>query len=872
MKRQSIASRLPKLHTVAFAPLTFLLGMPLAYAASNLGLTNGTFDVETKPWVIVGKGTSGSTGPTACGATKCLELKIDNATVTATSEGKKNVSPGEFVTASAMVKRSSVTEPDNVSLGIVFYGDGNVPIGTTTWSNATGPADTWGNVKVSAIAPAGTLATVVVVRGKSTGKVSAHVDNVVLSKIVFEDKGPQVSLARVSAAAFDSKKNALYVAANGNPAKFFHYSVENGKAEIVKKTTWDYNVDIWSLIVGGDGAAYFGTASGKLYKYDSAKNADPVELMEFKKEKSGSRTIWSLKAGADNCIYGGLEPDGTSTGGFKYCSNPEKLTMLPLPTADAATQVGYQVRSLAIDPGANTTPGAVYWGMGVNSRLHKSTLDGSRTSNNLLDGVDADHEYAYYTDFVKDRLFVRLTGTDFNQTVVLDRDGRKIGNSTVAGINSIGMSPLSTDDHSAICKNAVFYTKNLGDTGLKKGTHLSSYCFDKGIETNLLIQMGPAAAFASTPALAPTQLFSVLRETAGGKGKIERFNLADLHNSISKKTLDPIEFDAPTTASEIRTFVVRNGTTYSSGYVNGDLGISDGKGNPPVLVKEPLQAEGMAILGDHLYIGGYQDAVLKSYELTPDGLGKVVMKNDDTLGTKYGQNRPFAMLALPAKSKSELDRLVIATVPKKLEQGALAVYSVGERDPWKVVKEPFNGQSILALTRIDNVVYGGTSVWREKDETPSPGFAKLFTFDPFKTFAITKVDFTGDIVNEENWTKKAITALLTVNRHIWVLAEDTIVIYDHDTQTVVNKLRINPHFSYAAWPVAWNAGSMVESNGYVYFSANDTFGTNVYRVNIGKPESIELVRKGEAGMLRVDANGDIYFINGAKVMKFNPAL
>ncbi|NHZ67167.1 hypothetical protein [Massilia genomosp. 1] len=118
----------------------------------------------------------------------------------------------------------------------------------------------------------------------------------------------------------------------------------------------------------------------------------------------------------------------------------------------------------------------------------------------------------------------------------------------------------------------------------------------------------------------------------------------------------------------------------------------------------------------------------------------------------------------------------------------------------------------------------------------------------------------------------AITALLTVKRQIWMLAEDTVFIYDPDTDKIVNKLPLGAKFTYADWQIAWNAGSMVESNGYVYIYANDTKTTNLYRVNISKPESVELIRKGESGMLKVDADGNIYMVNEEEIVKYNMPL
>lgn len=841
----------------------------MAHAANNLYLSNGTFDTDTTSWTTtpISKNVkSGLIGANDCGATKCLQLDLGSATSETVNGELKAVVPGEFIAASAMMKRSAISGPDDIALGIDFFQD-KVLLGTSTrWSYLTGPARTWGSVKVSAIAPAGATHARIVILGKAASTLTAYVDNVVMSKIGLEDKGPQIFVGRVSAAAIDSKKNALYVAASGNPATFAYYNMQSGRPATPKTFQWKQNEDFWSVVVGGDGAAYFGTASGKLYKYDDSKDEKPELVHEFKKKVSGMRTIWSLKAGPGNCIYGGLSPDDT-TDGFKYCAG--STTLVPLPGLGEKN-----VRSLAVEAGNTPDLSSVYWGVGKFAEVYKTGLNGAGASTPLLS--DKDHEFAYFTDFVdnqdpvKNRLFVRLTG-NANQTVVLDPRGSGPANDPVPSINSTGISGLSpyapAIASSSSCKNTVFYTKDLGTPG----SHLSSYCIDTGKQTDLAIPMSAAAAFAYAPSSGSGQLVSVLREPVLDKGKIVKFNLADLHDIHNKATPEIIDFAAPKTAAAIRTLAVHGDTMYSSGYVNGAIGIANATGiaTPPVVVPEYFQSEGMAVLRKQLYIGGYPGAVIKSFEITAAGLGsgKLVSKE---LGETYGQNRPFAMLALESRDDKEADRLVIATVPKETEQAALAVYSVGAVRPWDVLKDPIPGQSILALTRIDDVVYGGTSVWRGLKEK-GDGVAKLFAFNPYKTLAVAPAKFDNDPMLASTWSKKAVTAMLTVNRQIWVLAENTVLIYDHDTKKFVNELKLGD-FKYDQFDVAWNAGSMVESNGYVYISATDTKTMNLYRVNISKPAGVEVMRTGASGMLKVDAKGNVYFINEEKVMKYNMAL
>lgn len=807
--------------------LAALNGAPLAHAARNLALANGSFDVDLKYWTSTANVTSAAASSTTCSATKCLMIDDRDSSVAFAKSEAKTVAAGEQIDASMMVKVASGSNLSGLTLGIAFYNGGTL-IETQT-SKFTGSLGAWVPLKASAIAPAGSNNARVVIESAGATAVLAYVDNVVLWKSEIQDKGSQLTGPRISAVAIDA--NSVYVAANGNPAKFAHYSLQGGTA--LKEFTLGGAEEFWSVAVASDGSVYFATATGKFYKYSPSTGKYPTLVKDF------GAAIWSLKTDSSGCVYGGRSVSDYTFKAFKHCSDDLSPRDMELKTADSNESKQRNVRSLAV---ANNK---LYWGLGPKAKMFSTDLNGVEPVS-LFDVPDK--EYPYYTDVAGSLVFARLT-TPGNITSVRHLAGSATG-ATIANVNSIGVFHAPT-----AYGNTVFYTKEVSN-GEHNQSFLSSFLIKENKESALKIAMSASAAFSYSA----SELISVLREPYLGKGQIVRYPLGAL--AIPNNAVQPskVEFTPPDTATEIRTLAVDGGKTYSTGYLDGGIAIDNGSGNAPLQVAARGQAEGLAMLDGRLYAGFYPGAELISYTVGAAGLSDPVPVAN--LGKTDAQDRMFAMLPLPAHKK-----MVIGTIPKANGRGTLVMYTVGSPGTLEVRRDDFFGQTVIALANIGDTVYGGTSTWSAFDERSAKTQATFFKLNATQAFTTTAPITIAEL------PKTAITALLAVGRQVWVMAEDTLYIYDHDTQRfTTNGLRFNPNFTYGAWKIAWNAASMVESNGYVYMSVNNTVDASLYRVNIAKPDRIELVKKGGVGMLKVDATGDLYYLSGPKVMKYDMVL
>ncbi|MDQ1835610.1 hypothetical protein, partial [Massilia scottii] len=398
-----------------------------------------------------------------------------------------------------------------------------------------------------------------------------------------------------------------------------------------------------------------------------------------------------------------------------------------------------------------------------------------------------------YTDYVGGKLFARITGSGLNQTLVLDPAAPTPYPPIINQINSYGISGLAPNG------KLVFYTKP-DPEHINKVSHLYSYDIATNTE-NKLIAMSQSAAFMFPNA---DEVIACVREGTPGHGFIVKYN-------YTAKTSVTTKFVSPVVATGLRTLTVGPGLNpkvYTGGFLNGGIGTYDPAATPAVkFTDEKGQSEGLAVLNNKLYTGLYQYAQIKSYDMLSTGLGN--RKDLLDLSGDHKQDRPFAMLAIPAP----VNKLVVGTVPQGGHaSGALAILSLDAVSglPAPVIKDNFvKGQSILTLTNIKNMIYGGTSAWGAfddlpgKDENGNAETAKLFMFDISDPAKATFINPVAD--------KQAITTLINVQGKIWGLAEDTLFIYDPDN--AIDPISRHKLFdlSYAAWKIVWKAAKMVEA-------------------------------------------------------------
>lgn len=798
------------------------MAAPACHAARDLKLANPGFVPELGKWTESNK-------QQVSYATGRLKIIDNDSRLSFAAESElKPVVPGEQVDASAVVVVESSTDTGGVNLGIRFYDKDEQLLDATKLKSVSNVLSQPQTTVVSAIVPPNArFATVYPSSGPAARSV-AYFDDVTFSVAELKDLKHQLTAPRVSVVALDS--NTMYVAASGAPARLGIYNVNDGHCRTIldfpREANQAESEDILSITVAADSSVYMGGSSGRLYRYDPAA-AEPT-ISQVHHFMPGTDTlVWSLKPGPRPAIFGGLSYKGKTFKAFRYTPGQSP----PVSTYDLAspTEAVNYVHALAVDPA-----GKLLWGTGTPAALYRTDLDGKNGTQLFADGTLSN---VFSTDYVGGYIFVRMANNDYNRTYVLDQENRPVA--TLLDINSHGVSPIAPNTRK------VFYTKQ---RAVDKYSYL--YSFDLADVTKKeveLVPMSQSAAFAFDAT--GTYLIAALRD-----GSIVRHPV-----DPATPALPTLSFTRPDTSADIRTLTLGGGKVFSSGFAVGGLSAYDPLGSvPPAHAIEALQGEGLSLLNKKLYAGLYPGGVVKSFDVTATGLANPT----DLLFPKVsGQDRPFAMLAIGAP----VNRLVVGTVPVKGGEGALGILPLDQPNAQWDVQSPFiHGQTVMTLTNIGSVVYGGTSTWGAQGETPAVNEeATLFSFDVATPGALTSFVPVAD--------KQIITTMLNVQGKIWGLADDTLFIYTPG-QSVgdIVKKRFEPNFSYGAWSNVWNAARMVEAkNGYVYISVLKS----LYRVPTKPPYEIEKVISGtidnEVDLVTIDEYGDLYYKSGARLEKLD---
>lgn len=845
VQRMAAACRRYVRHALLFC-FTLLCILPSVHAATELPVKNATFDYSGD-WKLSDPNQISYDG----GRLRIADLS-DNTSYGAESE-LFDVRGMAQLDAWATVTLQSAAASSGVAVAIRFY-DGNaaaLDASTTRFGWVVGAAGVPVKTRVSAvIPPAARSATVYLYTGLGA-KATAWFDNVRFTATRVEDLGAQVYGARSSNAVFDGE-NTLYVAASGNPAKLAVYDVDTGKrrTEIVFPTEpgQDKGEDIWAITVASDRSVYIGSATGRLYRYEQL-TLDTHRFRQVHKFAAGT-VIWTLKPGANDDVFGGVSATSTVFQAFNYKPgrNPDAPLTITLgipPSAEASTKY---VRSLAVDQ----VKSRLYWGLGTTAAAYRSDFSGN-DAQRILD--DSGYSYTYYSDYVDGKLFVTLDSASVKQSRVIDETGAA---TPLSAINSIGVSALGPN-------RRVYYTKARPSDG-QSTLYYYDLANSQEVPTNLALSQ--VAAFTFLPRADPTHLVACLR----AYGEIVRIRLSDL--TVESR----IPFSRPETAVDIRTIAASGGKVYTSGFAEGGLAIrrnDPGSGQPDTIQFEPrvsAQAEGFAVAGARLYAGLYMGAQITAFDITETGLANP--KSLPLPGT-HRQDRPFAMLAL---TDPTINKLVIGTVPERgsdtvRHEGALAIRPLDAdtaawdlRSPIRIGpdhdKHGIPGQTIMALTNIGSVVYGGTSTWGAFGEKPAAGEeAKLFSFD------------VNDAARPPTITTipgaKIVNSLITVNDAVWGLAGNVLFIHKPGQALVIKEFK-QVEATVDQWDIAWNVSRMADpGNGYVYLNA----GRNLYRIPKTDPGVIELVvdgaKDGAVEFVTADDRGDLYYRSHASLKRLD---
>jgi hypothetical protein len=714
---------------------------------------------------------------------------------------KVPVTAGKQVDASAQIYVTS----GNVTFSLRFWDANNVLLHTATKA-FSGSLSQWTHTAVSYIAPTGT-ANVSVLLYSSVGAVStANFDAITLTTPQIINLGVQVTNAAVSYSAFgkDSSGNDyLYVGSSASTSKFVVFNAITG--QFIRSLDLPGASAVWGMAVATDNSVYVGTASGKLFRYIPGSTT----ISDLGVAIPGETTIWELTPGTNGKIYGGTYPGGKA---FKYEPG------VGVTAFGGQIEPGEQyVRSIAYDESAHQ----LY--MGIGSHAHLVRYDNnSGVKTNILPPAYAASEFAYYTNYVNGKLFVKISPGD--ETIVMDKTTLQV-EKTIIGLTSIGVSKLSP------VANKVYYTKS-GDLYSYDLTSKSE-AFLASVGANI---SGSTFITLNEPGYPGTSLLAGLRD-----GHILKYNLQT--GTWSKTPISVPE--SPTTIQSVKSGP--DGKIYTFGYLLGGMGIYDPAAGTSTQLKGPGQAENITSAGNILYSGIYPGANIQSYDVTEPGAPQTLFSLK-----AWQQDRPFGMLAV-----SSLNKLFVGTVPDygKLG-GALAVYDIGTAG-LNVYNNLIPNQSIITLAHKNNEVFGGTSVWGGLGSTPTATEAKLFVWD---TVTNTKAFETVPVPG-----KRAITVLMHgPDGNIWGIAEGTLFIFNPTTRTVIYSADKFP-VSYAGAGHVWRDAKMeIADNGFIYVA----IGGKMYRMDPAT-KVVELLVASGVNHLTQDNSGDLYYVSGTNLMKFD---
>lgn len=611
-----------------------------------------------------------------------------------------------------------------------------------------------------------------------------------------------------SVAIYDSSfgvengRQVMYTTSSGSPAIF--QVVDLQSREVLRSFPLEGSSSSWTHITLPNGMVYIG-GNGLLYEY-SPETMEVTNVGDI-----GESVIYGLTYDEHGNVYFGSYPNAKIG---RYNPNTGEM---------------YDYGNVA--PGQNYTrstayhDGFIYAGVGINGFLSKLNVEtGEVEQIELPDGA--------------------ISGS--TNIWQLEAAGKWI----VAGIGG-GNNALLFYDTVTGEWSETFYTGNKGlrlvpskpgekDTAyFLQGTNLMEINLDTLELTNTGVQYGTFlrnTTWLEVPNDPELPGLSLATVAFGGSvaymnletGKVKSVQYPIIGNPIPIQTLENGPDDM----------------LYMSGYPGGEaarMDIETGKSEEFALG----QAEGMAFIGNNMYMGVYPKALIVSIDVTKP-LPTAIPK--ETFGIE-GQDRPFIMT--PANGK-----LFIGTIPEYgLLGGSLTIYDsvTGDVTEYENVVE---NQSIAGLAELNGKLYGSTTVAGGLGIPPSETEAKIFVWDIKTEQKIT--EFVPEIPGATVQPDMISGMKLGPDGLLWAAADGNIFAMDPESLEIVKSKNIYPDVtSYGMWrPVQ------------IRFAEDGTLYTTLAgNLTIINPETLEHVTLDQTELMTIGIDGNIYYTKDANVMK-----
>lgn len=781
-------------------------------------VTNGDFEQNVvnggiPGWKKFNEATDGSkfgvTGDRYSSGSKSLYLESEAGKYLNVISDLIEVEPGETYTAIA----KNYIEYGSADMYVRFFDRSGKYIGKQAWSIKSEPTGSWFTNYVKAEVPAEASYAAVMFAGSANKTFKYYADEVKFLKgdheikadpvpensivNVGQDLGVQIRKATLMRGDYGKDgdgRDVLYTVAAGAPSVFNIIDIETEK--VIKSMPLDNTSGAWSVKVSEDGSVYLGAYNlGLLYRYipqtGELKNlGHPLP--------SKDSVLYPMASGKNGKMYGGTYPTGSL---YEYDPVTNKFTDYG---TMAYTSSGERWTRVVVYDSENNK---IYAGVGNQPRLVEYDL-ATGAKRDLLPPQYNNIISVYDLNLEGGKLFARKEANHSNEMFVLNAKTGELVQMTNGDTGekvydfpnySRGVSPKSP------IENKVYFA---GEKGM-----LYSYDLDTDTVKSLGVSVDGAIIGYGFVQLKEEGFpgYSLVGLT-GNNGKMFKYNL-----QTGKVKLTDVNVPAePVNIHDIEKGP--DGKIYTSGYLQGNLGVYTPSTGQSFYLNGISQIEGMTTIGNKMYFGTYPDAKIYEYDLSKpwnrdnaDKLNPALLfslkENPDIPGYTL-QDRPFGMAG-----SEEMNKLFVGTVPKNsLLGGVLAVYDLNTRGNPQVYWNLVPGQSILSLVYKDGKLYGGTSIYGGQGGTPTANEAVLFVWDVAKG---EKVFETVPVPG-----KKSITALhVGPDGNIWGLANGALFIFDPVQQKVI--------YSKDEFPDAagrWIDGSMeTGTDGNVYATVGGRF-------------------------------------------------
>lgn len=217
------------------------------------------------------------------------------------------------------------------------------------------------------------------------------------------------------------------------------------------------------------------------------------------------------------------------------------------------------------------------------------------------------------------------------------------------------------------------------------------------------------------------------------------------------------------------------------------------------------EIEGTIAHGRYQYLGSYTGGKIFRYDRSRPWVDGTNPQLIASLGSSHGQDRPVAWATAGP-------RTLFGTIPTYGEVGGgLGVIHSDQADP-TFVRNVVPEQSVVALTAVGDVAYGGTSRWGGLGAPTSTGDAKVFAYD-------TRLGRKLWEVAPEPGAQSIGSIVADDSGRLWVAGSGTLYQVDRRTGATLRKVTVHPP-SLAARPT-YASSALVVHEGAIYFQSGD---------------------------------------------------